>query len=206
MEAGGASASVEEAEKEGEVARWNGRLFAYHPAHALPRADPEARSPASDPDQARRKARRAPWGFPKERWPTCKACGGPQSFLGQLAHHAERLDLGADGRVLYLFMCNHRPGECETWSWESGTNGALILEPAELTQSSTAAPAKDLLIETEARISGWRAEDDGVAESDLAAFFDDESWAELDEELVDEDSQYVKFDRISRKAPVLAFT
>ena len=48
-----------------------------------------------------------PFGLPTERWPRCGMCGVPLAFIGQLAHAPPRIDLGADGRVLYAFLCKN---------------------------------------------------------------------------------------------------
>jgi hypothetical protein len=55
-----------------------------------------------------------PWGLPANRWPNCRESGKPQSMIAQLKHHSEPLDLGKDGRVMFVFQCNHDPGGCET--------------------------------------------------------------------------------------------
>jgi uncharacterized protein YwqG len=97
-----------------------------------------------------------PWGLPASRWPMCATCGEPQTLLAQLRHHAERLDLGKEGRVLILFQCNHDPGMCETWSGGSGANACLILEAEELGHGLTPVPTADTTVEPEVRVVDWR--------------------------------------------------
>ncbi|MER7734477.1 hypothetical protein ABTX80_26660 [Streptomyces erythrochromogenes] len=56
-------------------------------------------------------------------WPVCGACAGPLQFLARIV-----LDAGA----LALFMCAHRPGQCEQWSPFAGGNLALLLPAGDL--------------------------------------------------------------------------
>ncbi len=44
-----------------------------------------------------------PVGLPEDQWPICADCGSSMSLLLQMQHHRERLPLGKEGRVLYLF-------------------------------------------------------------------------------------------------------
>src|SRR5262245_15947067 len=72
-----------------------------------------------------------PWGLRTDLWPMCRHCGRPQSLLAQLSHDDQRLDLGRDGRVLFVFQCCHPPWkrdprECESWSSAAGANACLI--------------------------------------------------------------------------------
>jgi hypothetical protein len=100
-----------------------------------------------------------PWGFPVDAWPKCKDCGESMSFLCQVEHNAERCDLGKDGRVMYLFMCNHNPGMCETWDQDSGANAVVIVEKDKLTVGLTQPPtAADE--EQEFRVLDYVATDD----------------------------------------------
>lgn len=46
-----------------------------------------------------------PWGFPIDKWPVCKWCKKPKSFIAQLKHDTERLNLGRQDYLLYLFSC-----------------------------------------------------------------------------------------------------
>jgi len=97
-----------------------------------------------------------PWGLSADRWPTCRECSKPQTLLAQLRHHPERLDLGKDGRVLFVFQCNHDPGMCETWAGQSGANACFILDENELGTGLTAAPTPQTTVETEARVVAWQ--------------------------------------------------
>src|SRR5262249_28878341 len=86
-----------------------------------------------------------PVGLPEEKWPVCSECETPLSFLFQMQHHPERLPLGKEGRILYLFQCENG-GECSTWELEGGCNQVLILEPEEITATTAPHPDEDTLI------------------------------------------------------------
>ena len=124
-----------------------------------------------------------PWGLPEGLWPVCSSCDAPQSFLGQFTHHAERLDLGSEGRVLFLFMCNFDPGMCPSWEGGGGSNACLILPGDVLTNTLTAPPDDDVELETEARVRRWLGHDDGIPENLYQSFFADESISSLPEEV-----------------------
>ena len=127
-----------------------------------------------------------PWGLPIERWPLCGECGLPLSHLFTLKHDNARLDLGKEGRILMAFMCNHDPGNCETWDTDSGANAVLILEETELQTGLTNAPEPDgAQTETEAFITAWRENEDVVPEADEAAFFDALDYYDLNEEMLE---------------------
>ncbi|SFI96030.1 hypothetical protein [Thermoflavimicrobium dichotomicum] len=102
-----------------------------------------------------------PWGLPVERWPICAECGEPMTMLAQFQHHPERLPLGKEGRVLYLFQCESMQG-CATWEAESGANAVIILEPEQIQDHLTLPPSEKTWILPEARVVKWNAKDDGV--------------------------------------------
>lgn len=124
-----------------------------------------------------------PWGLPEGLWPVCSSCDNPQSFLAQFTHHAERLELGSEGRVLFLFMCNFDPGMCPSWEGGGGSNACLILPGDALTTSLTAPPDDEVEVETEARVRRWLERDDGVPENLYQSFFDEESLLSLPEDV-----------------------
>ena len=72
-----------------------------------------------------------PATFPQDRWPHCSFCNGALSFIAQFDHDLPALDLGAPGRSLYIFMCDHDPGMCFTWEADKGGNACIVLEPGE---------------------------------------------------------------------------
>lgn len=104
-----------------------------------------------------------PWGLPASRWPACAGCGKPQTMLAQLQHHEERLDLGRQGRVLFIFQCNHNPAGCPTWLGDSGANACFVLEPEELSDGLTDTPTFETTIEVEARVLEWIPRDEQPA-------------------------------------------
>lgn len=104
-----------------------------------------------------------PWGLGEERWPLCSECGQRQSLLAQFLHAPPRLDLGADGRMLFVFMCNHDPGGCATWEGGSGTNACFVLEPHELIGAPSDSPPVAVRPDNRAVvISAWQSCDDGI--------------------------------------------
>lgn len=120
-----------------------------------------------------------PWGLPDSKWPLCKDCGRPQSLLAQLSHDDDRLDLGRDGRVLFVFQCAHDPGMCATWDGSSGANACFVCEPEELTRSLSAAPSVANPADHEVRVLGWERRTDSVSADLASAFFDDALFFEL---------------------------
>jgi uncharacterized protein YwqG len=124
-----------------------------------------------------------PWGLPANRWPTCRSCGKPQTMIAQLRHHAERLDLGKDGRILFVFQCNHDAGSCETWAGESGANACLVLEAEELGSGLTAISTANVAIETEVRVLGWQEGIDDESEPEMVTKLGGiPSWVQGDDE------------------------
>jgi hypothetical protein len=107
-----------------------------------------------------------PWGLSTENYPRCRSCGKSQSFLIQLMHHPERLDLGRQGRSLFVFQCTHDLGNCTPWAGGSGSNACFVLEPeallSQLTPMPNDVPADTTWLNIEARITDWIAQDDGV--------------------------------------------
>jgi hypothetical protein len=126
-----------------------------------------------------------PWGLPENLWPACRSCGNPQSLLAQFIHHADRLDLGAEGRVLFVFQCNYDPGQCPTWEGGGGSNACLILPRDALTSKLAAPPRGDVKLETEARVRRWLEHDDGIPEDLYRSFIDDKSIWSLPEGVTD---------------------
>jgi hypothetical protein len=119
-----------------------------------------------------------PVGVALPTWPACAQCRRSMSLIAQVRHHPERLDLGAAGRVLTLWQCEHDPG-CETWSETSGANAALVVDTADPT--ALAPPDADTIVYAEVRAEAWTAGDDGVPEDLFPAFFDDDKLAALGE-------------------------
>lgn len=112
-----------------------------------------------------------PWGRPDERWPRCKICEGRQSLLAQLSHHPERLDLGAEGRMLFVFQCNNDPGMCDSWDGGSGANACFVLGAEQLKGTPFDQPPGALGSDDHAVvISSWQVFDDGFDEATAKKF------------------------------------
>ncbi len=112
-----------------------------------------------------------PWGLAPALWPKCRECGKSQSLLAQLLHDPERLDLGARGRMLSVFQCNHDPGMCAAWEGGSGANACFVTEPEDLIPGLTPLPTDSPPLEREAVIVEWIPRDDGIAQDQVASFF-----------------------------------
>jgi len=96
-----------------------------------------------------------PFGFPADRWPSCSVCKSPQNYIAQF-RHSEMINLGQEGRTLFLFQCSG--AQCETWDYRSGANAAILIESSDLTESSTPSPF-GTEIEPEGIIIGWQSVD-----------------------------------------------
>lgn len=126
-----------------------------------------------------------PFGLNATAWPKCAECGGSQSLIAQFMHHAQRLDLGREGRYLLIFQCNHDPGMCATWEAFSGANACLVVEPEDLGLDKTKPPVDDPPIENCAIISGWVETEDGLNEEQSRKFFLDDEFFDLDENILE---------------------
>lgn len=136
-----------------------------------------------------------PWGMPAGQWPRCTTCKHSMALVAQLFHHDQRLNLGAPGRCLFVFMCSTPISGCsETFDPKSGNNSSFVLEPGELAAGLTRPPDSDASwpiwsaqcsglaglrhldgkawINVEAQVLGWREQDDGVDPAGAPAFMD----------------------------------
>jgi hypothetical protein len=98
-------------------------------------------------------------------------------LLAQLRHDHERLDLGKEGRVLLVFVCNDDFSRCPTWDMNSGANSCFVVEEDELIEGLTAPPVspgfperrRDRWLDEQVfpawRVVRWRAEDDRIPAS-----------------------------------------
>ena len=119
-----------------------------------------------------------PFGLIDEEYPFCKECGIPMSLLSQFEHNSERLNLGREGRAMFVFQCNNEK-ICEAWDAESGANSCFIAEPENLTGEFTKLPEKEFYLEKEKIITNWVQSDDGISENLYDDFFDDEKFSNL---------------------------
>jgi uncharacterized protein YwqG len=107
-------------------------------------------------------------------------------LLAQFVHNAERLDLGRDGRVLFVFQCSGVNGSCPVWDANSGANSCFIIEPENLTNRVEKLPDGDIRPEKEFWIKDWQEFDDGISEKDVSAFFDETKYYEYEEDEFEE--------------------
>ncbi len=124
-----------------------------------------------------------PLGLPAELWPSCSDCNRPMSLLAQLQHHADRLDLGRDGRVLFVFQCNWDPGMCETWSASSGANACFVTEPEQLAGTQTQNPMAGLPLDPLVEVAGWLESDDRIDADLQQSFYSEQAHSALDDEV-----------------------
>ncbi len=125
-----------------------------------------------------------PWGLPIEQWPLCRECGNPQTHLATLIHHAERLDLGAEGRAVLIFQCGHTPNEtnCEAMDADSGANAVIFLDAKDIGTELMTPPAPGASREIEMRIISWEERHDLVTPGMEASFYNaDGFWDQPDE-------------------------
>lgn len=111
-----------------------------------------------------------PTGIAPSVWPSCRDCGEQLSFIGQFGHDEVRLDLGAAGRVLLLWQCEHDPGMCDTWALESGANAAFVVTPE---HGDIVGAGPGTVVHPEIAAVGWVEEDDGVPADLWPAYFND---------------------------------
>jgi len=146
-----------------------------------------------------------PWGMPVAKWPRCAHCKNSMALIAQLFHHEQRLDLGATGRCLFVFMCSTPLSECsDTFDPEFGANASFVLEPAELGTGLAWPPDAQqswpvwavqscghlrpggyggkVWINVEARVTTWREMEDGVDPAHADAFSDPERYGDLSHE------------------------
>jgi uncharacterized protein YwqG len=126
-----------------------------------------------------------PFGLSNDKYPFCKQCGNPMGMLVQFVHNSERLNLGREGRILFVFQCNYN-GFCETWDADSGANACFIIEPEDLTGQTEKLPDGNVQLEKEFWVVGWQEFDDGVGEKDIPAFFDETKYYEYEEDEFEE--------------------
>jgi hypothetical protein len=122
-----------------------------------------------------------PWGIPEKEWPNCVECGATMSHVAALKHDSERLNLGKDGRIVLIFMCEENPGMCETWDANSGANAVVFLEESQLRPKITLPPTSDTVVLPEARVLAWEQKEDGVKEEDYPRYFNNRDYFALGE-------------------------
>lgn len=101
----------------------------------------------------------AAYGVSPAKYPVCRLCDLPMTFVAQFKHDAKRLDLGRENRVLYVFDCLN---DDESRNPDSGTNACFVLEPEEMTNAFTAAPENSDFIEFYSYTTKWKRWSEGV--------------------------------------------
>jgi hypothetical protein len=123
-----------------------------------------------------------PWGLPRSSWPRCRSCKAPQVLLAQLVHHAERLDLGAVGRVVFVFQCADQE-RCATADGASGANAVVVVDAADLEHGPTRLPHPEMEVVTEARVLKWKEHEveDGETNDEGTAVGGAPCWLQRDD-------------------------
>ena len=122
-----------------------------------------------------------PFGLPTETYPVCKGCNTPMIFLAQFVHNKDRLDLGKEGRTLYIFVCDYEGIDysvCESWDANSGANACFVLEPEILTNETKTPKLKSLILR-ETLITGWTELDDEITEDESRYFLETQKYDEI---------------------------
>jgi hypothetical protein len=146
---------------------------------------PEIVVPQNGPiaQPARERLGGLPFGLPAEEWPICTDCGRSQSLLAQFNHHRTRLDLGREGRVLFVFQCAHDPGLCSTWEAFSGANACFVIDPEALGSQTTERPKDRPPTDHAVSIVGWVEREDGLDDETVAAFQSDDAFCALPDDV-----------------------
>jgi hypothetical protein len=124
----------------------------------------------------------APFGFPSERWPRCARCGELREFVTQWAHEPPMVDLGQDGRGLFLFSCLNLL--CLDYGAAKSCE-AFLLAREEIGATPTPRPepsGADQSVWAEFLSLGWEEAQDGIAPEQASAFYDDAAYMALPDE------------------------
>jgi hypothetical protein len=130
-----------------------------------------------------------PWGIPQKEWPHCVECGATMSHVATLKHDSERLNLGKDGRVVLIFMCEENPGMCETWDTNSGANTVIFLDESQLYPKITLPPTPNTVVLPEARVLAWEQKEDSVKEEDYPLYFNNSDYFALGKQENEDDEE-----------------
>jgi uncharacterized protein YwqG len=131
-------------------------------------------------EPSREKLGGLPFGLPPEMYPKCGECGALMALLAQFLHHDERLNLGKENRILFVFQCNY-DGGCTTWEPDSGANACFVAEPESLTRKTEKPPDGNIVLEKEYLIAGWQEHDDGISVEEGKLFLDDDGYDEIND-------------------------
>lgn len=123
-----------------------------------------------------------PFGLPAEMYPICKGCGNPMIFLAQFVHDKNRLDLGKDRRILYIFVCDEGidyDSPCESWDANSGANACFVLESENLADGETKSPESKTPVLRKTLITRWTEFDDEITEEESRYFLESQKYDEI---------------------------
>lgn len=140
-----------------------------------PRLSLSALDPQPDPGTDDRWGGRGR-GFPADRWPLDQQ-RNPCPPLARLHHHPQRLDLGRDGRVLFVFLAVEWFNERFTDSLRAG-GVAIVLEPEEFDLDEPGLAAGHTAY-TEARVVEWEVGDDGIRDDHIPYLMNAEQFLQL---------------------------
>ncbi|MES2464313.1 MAG: hypothetical protein V4671_27445 [Armatimonadota bacterium] len=104
-----------------------------------------------------------PWGLPQNKWPGDGE--GPYVFFAQFTHHLERANLGREGRVAFLFL-----GGTDT------DETVVFVDSEELSAGPTCLPRPKSTTLTEAWVTEWEDDDDGLSDSILPYFMSEKAY------------------------------
>ncbi len=123
-----------------------------------------------------------PRGLPDGAWPLCKMCGKPMSFLAQFKHHQDRLDLGKEGRVLFLFLCDRPAKLCPSWDVQKGANACFVKEHETLISEYAHPPEEGVPVAAEVFVVSWTEREDKISDENAGKFLVGSRYEELDGE------------------------
>ncbi len=124
-----------------------------------------------------------PEGYPAVLWPICAQCAKPQTHIATLHHAAGRLDLGAPGRAVFVFQCNHNPGTCETWRADSGANACVILDATQRVDGAMGPPPGTATpVSAEAWVVFWDIAREVISPDQMPLMFSNDGMTQIPEE------------------------
>lgn len=141
-----------------------------------------------------------PFGLPADKYPVCKECENPMIFLAQFIHDKERLNLGKEGRNLFVFVCDYEDidyfSPCESWDANSGANACFVVGLENLTNIETKIPESKTSVLRETLIKGWTELDDGITIEESRYFLETQKYDEIEfskfAELLDKTKEHTK--------------
>lgn len=103
------------------------------------------------------------------------------TFVVQIRHNGDYLDLGSPDRTLMIFQCDR--GTCESWRPLGGANDCLLVDDSDLNDAETIPPKDVFDPSNEAWALAWVPAPEKISPEQLPAFFSEEEWLDLDDEI-----------------------